>query len=479
MDNGQEWKRLVREHQSVLDRLPRTLLVNTLVELEKWAILFEPEKAYFRTLLAELAALDSSEFQGIFGGLKDFELRTGCDRGTANDPATLQAHLLNRLQREGHYALWRQEIDQIFQKLQPRIEERLYAAERRPRLVVLLYEEGIAIERDKLWKRFRAIGTRVPLKIEGAETREPFVHSLFTGQPFCSGALRAPNDHGGQRPPLQSHEDPAVETSEESVRTLFDVLRESQGFAPLDAWIIEVGDALHTLCDRSDRSVDQRGVRAACATGLSYERLRGFREQLSEAIYSKVLSGVRGPLELAAYIKNLRFTPREGVTLYSDEVVLAFIRDVFLAGSGTLIINNTFVEWAAVQALKRAQPRVLVARFGVRDKMKPFSSLLLFSKPRPTDQIPDLQDPLGSFVDAELLSYYVWLNAEEVAPYRDKTLYLLLADGVDEMLAVLPGSKKPASSSLAAATLPDVAATMAHWLGVALAGSLGRPILDF
>ena len=61
----------------------------------------------------------------------------------------------------------------------------------------------------------------------------------------------------------------------------------------------------------------------------------------------------------------------------------AFVRDVLLTGNGTLFVNNTFVEWAAVQALRRAQPRLLVTRFGVRDKMKPFSSLLLFSSRAP------------------------------------------------------------------------------------------------
>lgn len=121
-------------------------------------------------------------------------------------------------------------------------------------------------------------------------------------------------------------------------------------------------------------------------------------------------------------------------------MLLAFVRDTFLAGNGTLIINNTFVEWAAVQALKRAQPRVLVVRFGVRDKMKPFSSLLLFSRPRSTDQIPIVQDPLGSFIDAELLAYYIWLNAEKGPPYKDRTLYLMLAEDVDEMLLITPRS---------------------------------------
>lgn len=448
-----EARELVQQHRQILDRLPRTFLANTLVEIQKWPTLFEPEKAYFRTLLEELSALNASEFRQIFGSLQDFESRTGCGRVKGGDPETLETRLLNHLQREGQYSSWRQEIDALFPKIEPRVEARLYSEDRKPRLVVIIYEEGIAIERESLWKRFRAMGTQVPLALGGAQTREPFVRALFTGQPPAEGTGSAPR--------------PAAKPA----RTLFDVLRESQGFSPLEAWILEAGDALHALCESSAEA----GGRTGYVTGLSYERLRAYRERLSEAIYQKVTSGgIRSPLELAAWMKTLEFPPQEGATLYSDALVGAFVRDVFLAGSGTLIINNTFVEWGAVQALKRAQPRLLVARFGVRDKMKPFSSLLLFSKLRPADQIPTLQDPLGSFIDVELLSYYVWLNAEELAPYRGKTLYLLLADGADEMVAVLPGSRKPKIDQ--PATLMDVAATMARWLDVALPQSPGRAL---
>ncbi len=129
-----------------------------------------------------------------------------------------------------------------------------------------------------------------------------------------------------------------------------------------------------------------------------------------------------------------------------------------------------------MQALKRAQPRLLVARFGVRDKMKPFSSLLLFSSPRPTDQIPILEDPFGSFVDVEALSYYVWLNAEKSAAYRGKTLYLLLAEGVDELLAIRPGLPGDMAREQPEATLSQVSATVAGWLGVASEPMSAQPI---
>ena len=456
-----EAKQLVDQYQGMVDRLPRTFLGNTLTELEKWPILFEPEKAYFRALLAQLAELDDTQFQDTFGSLKAFERRTGCDRVAANDPDTFQKRLLDHLYRSGQYVPWRREIDAIFQKVQPLVEARLYATEQKPRLVVILYEEGIALEKDKLWRRLHSMGTRVPLNLDGAENRDAFVQTLFTGVRDPRSGVR-PN-HGAS--PETRGPNP------QGSATLFEVLRDSGGFSPTDIWILEAGDSLHRLCEAGSGRTP-----SPCATGLSYERLQSYRQQLSEAIYNKVLTGVRGPLELAAWIKTLQVTPREGTTLYLDDRVLAFTRDVFLAGAGTLIINNTFVEWAAVQALKRAQPRVLIVRFGVRDKMKPFSSLLLFSKPRPTDQIPNLQDPLGSFVDVELLSYYVWLNAEEVAPYRGKTLYVLLADGADQMLVVGPDRRKPVAKVEGPAALTDVGATMAHWLGAKLPG---QPILDF
>jgi hypothetical protein len=231
---------------------------------------------------------------------------------------------------------------------------------------------------------------------------------------------------------------------------------------------VDAGDALHGLCAADDGRPQ--------ATGLSYARLRGYREDLARALYEKVLGGVSGPRELAAYARALDVEPPPGSLLHSDPAVRAFLRDVLLGGNGTLLVSNTFAEWASVQALRRAQPRLLVTRFGVRDKMKPFSSLLLFSRPRPTDQVPILEDPFGSFVDVEQLSYYVWLNAEKSAAYRGRTLYLLLAEGVDEMLALRSDVPRAAPGEAAEVRLRDVAATLAEWLGVEHRPPDARPI---
>jgi hypothetical protein len=104
--------------------------------------------------------------------------------------------------------------------------------------------------------------------------------------------------------------------------------------------------------------------------------------------------------------------------------------------------------------------------------------MVLFSQPRPTDQIPIAQDPAGSFIDVEQLSYYIWLNAEKNPAYRKKTLYLFLAEGVDEMLAIRSDAPEGARSRHTAARVSDVHATMAQWLGVATPDRSGQPIAE-
>jgi hypothetical protein len=396
------------------------------IEAEKWPTFFGPEKAYLTALLESLAL---PEAQGVLAGVARLEVEAGCRAVRESDPRRLQDATQSLLRRQGMLPRWRHEIDQVFQSLQPGIEQRLYPRDAPRRVVVILYGQGIAIQRDKLWARLRGLGIRVPLRLDGATASEPFLRALF-----------------------------AAGSNETLVSSL--------GLGLGDLWLVEAGESLHRLFEG----------RPGPAIGLSYARLQSYRETLARSLYEKVLGGVSGPQELAAYVRELDLPPPQGALLHSDALLRAFVRDVLLGGNGTLLVNNTFVEWAAVQALKRAQPRLLVARFGVRDKMKPFSSLLLFASPRPTDQIPILEDPFGSFVDVEALSYYVWLNAEKSAAYRGKTLYLLLAEGVDEMLAIRPDPSGSAALDLPEATLSQVSATVASWLGVAPDGIAGSPI---
>lgn len=423
---------LAGQNQALLQKLPSTFAVSIYVKLQTWPTLFEPEKAYFRTLLAELQSLSPEARQKIFGNLARFEEQSGVLQVRSNDPYTLENAQMKYLQRHGEYSAWRRQVVGLFDQLQPQVESRLYRAPLPTRVVVVIYGSGITIERNQLWQQLRNKGTRVPLQLAAAGSTSSYLAGIF-----------------GAAPALPAQ--PA---------NLFQALRAKEGFQPTDSWLIEADDELHQLCERGGSAARD------CATGLSYHRLESYRQQLSDSIYGKVLTGLRSPLELAAYLKTLDLEPHQGTTLFADSVVRGFIRDIFLAGAGTLILNNTFVEWASIQAFERAQPRLLVARFGVRDKLKPFSSLLLFAKPRAADRIPNMQDPLGSFVDAELLSYYIWLKSQELTPYRGRTLYVMLADQVDEALILSPAAGNQVASAAQPAPLGDLAAAMATWLGL-------------
>ncbi|HZM49755.1 MAG TPA: hypothetical protein VFE68_04660, partial [Vicinamibacteria bacterium] len=61
------------------------------------------------------------------------------------------------------------------------------------------------------------------------------------------------------------------------------------------------------------------------------------------------------------------------------------------------------------------------------------------------------------------------------AAYRGKTLYLFLAEGVDEMLALRPHPTE-AADDLPAATLSEVSSTIAGWLGAAPGPVAAAPI---
>jgi hypothetical protein len=76
----------------------------------------------------------------------------------------------------------------------------------------------------------------------------------------------------------------------------------------------------------------------------------------------------------------------------------------------------------------------------------------------------------------EQLSYYVWLNAEKSPADRKKTLYLFLAEDIDQMLAIRSDVPVVPALVLPAASLSDVCATMAQWLGVRVPEPSGRAI---
>ena len=433
---------LARAHDVVLRRLPATVHAFILVDLQKWSTLFPAEQRYQRALLEHLSQTPPDAVLRLSGGIARVETEAALTRISERDPGRFQDQAQAALRKQNLVTAWRREVDLFFQQIDPALEARLYPPDAPRRVVVQLYGDGIALQPDKLWSRLKASGMRIPLRLDGVRHSGDYLRTLFG----LAGTANA-----------------------ETASSFFGTLRSDAAFTPTDAWIIESHAALHGLVQTE--SADPRSP-----TGLSYERLLPYRDLLMRALFSKIQSGVESPQAFAAYARSLKLAPEPGVLLNPTEVVQTFVRDVLLTGNGTLFVNNTFVEWAAVQALRRAQPRLLVTRYGVRDRLKPFSSLLLFSQPRTSDVIPLIEDPVGSFIDVEQLAYYVWVHAEKSAAYRNRTLYLFLAENVPDMLAIRSDVRGSIAPAPEAVTLADVGATMAEWLRVRPPHGSGRPI---
>jgi len=192
---------------------------------------------------------------------------------------------------------------------------------------------------------------------------------------------------------------------------------------PYDRWLIQA----------SDRAKAPRGV-----VSLDYEALGAYRQRLMQSVQNTVeKEQVRGPRELGARLKTMKILPGEGAAA-ADAVLAEFTRAVLLAGNGTLLVNNTFVEWATVQAVRRARPSMVVSSFGIRNKVKPFSSLLIYSDQDRSNPIPTQADTLGTYVDLEVFYPYIWQEFGKYPEYQRNTVTLFAAEGMDEALVIAP-----------------------------------------
>ena len=74
------------------------------------------------------------------------------------------------------------------------------------------------------------------------------------------------------------------------------------------------------------------------------------------------------------------------------------------------------------RAVRRARPSVVHVAFGVRNKVKPFSSVLIYTDQEAANPIPTQMDTLGSYVDLEVFYQYIWQEFEKYAEYRRNTV---------------------------------------------------------
>lgn len=176
-------------------------------------------------------------------------------------------------------------------------------------------------------------------------------------------------------------------------------------------------------------------------TCVSYRALEPVRAALLRNMQAEIKRPGMGPEELRTHLARLSPTDL-GMDKSVDAVLSRFQVRLLTEGSGTQIFATTFAQWAAREALRRAQPLTLLVRFGPRQRQRSMNELLA-----DVSSNPDL-DLTGSLIDAEMGAYYNWINQQRL-PGSEQSSFLAWFEGHSQALAIGPSLAKGTTSDSA------------------------------
>ena len=169
----------------------------------------------------------------------------------------------------------------------------------------------------------------------------------------------------------------------------------------------------------------------AGATSISYAALSGPRAVLQTRMRKIYEASVFDPEAFRTRMAQMQ--PEEiGLNTAGDAVLARFQLSLLTEGSGTQVFATTFVQWAAREVWRRAQPLTVLARFGPRQRENPMNVLLAEAQHQPE------LDPQGSLIDADMSAYYTWVNQQRLGG-AEKAAFLVWFEDHQEALVVGPG----------------------------------------
>ena len=177
------------------------------------------------------------------------------------------------------------------------------------------------------------------------------------------------------------------------------------------------------------------GEAVACDPGLtcgSYEGLAATRAELLRKMQEQIEQPGMGPEALRSFLAQLRPGDLGMGWQAADEVLQRFEVSILTEGSGTQIFSTVFAQWAAREALRRAQPLTMLVRFAPRQRQKSMNELLSASAKAAAEV-----DVIGSLVDGDFAAYYNWLNQQRLAG-AEHSSFLVWFEGHSQALAIGP-----------------------------------------
>jgi hypothetical protein len=384
-----EARKLALEYLGTFQRLPLSFLPNLLREVIEYDFKFPVERKTLEKELANLRSLSAEDTTDWFRSFSGIQVSSKLEQfDWVNSPAQFVEQL------SAH--LWTTHQMDGFRKAALEYADRLHNAvppesPAIPRLGIAVIGQGVDTPQEPLFRKLRPQG------------------AYFTAINPENGLLQ-----------------------------LLDALaaRTKANPIPYAHWYVDGGQELP----------HDQGI-----TCVSYNALAPVRDALLVKMQAETQKSGMGPEALRTLMAQMR--PDElGLNSTVDPVLARFQLKLLTEGSGTQIFSTSFAQWAAREALRRAQPLSLMVRFAPRQRQKPMNELLSPSRE------PAELDPFGSLLDADMGAYYNWINQQRL-PGSDKSLFLVWFENHKEAVAVSPSMAR-GTISTSAATLPQVISWM-------------------
>ena len=184
----------------------------------------------------------------------------------------------------------------------------------------------------------------------------------------------------------------------------------------------------HWYVDGADNSAALPGF-----TAVSYNALAPVRRKLAALMLKAYESPKFDPELLRTTLAEI--TPAKvGMPDSGNPPLDHFQVSLLTEGSGTQIYSTTFVQWAAREALRRAQPLTLYTRYAPRQKERSMNELLSGGEKKPAT------DAEGSMIDGDMGAFYTWIDMQRLAG-ADNARFLAWFEGHSEAVVIAPNLK--------------------------------------
>jgi hypothetical protein len=374
-----EARKLVTNYLGALQRLPLSFLPSLLREVIDYDFRFPAERRALERELANLSSLSAQQMADWFAGFAQIRLSPDLEKfDWVNAPGQFVEQLSAHLWSSHQLDAFRVAATEYAERLRAAAPPESPAA---PRLAIAVVGQGVSAYEQPLFRKLRAHGA---------------YFSNVNPENGMELILKRVAERAKAHPAAYAH------------------------------WYIDGGEA--AKCD-------------VAVTSVSYQKLEPARTALLGKMRAEIDRPGMGPEALRTHLAQLR--PADlGLGNAGDAVLDRFQIRLLTEGSGTQIFSTTFAQWAAREALRRAQPVTLLVRFAPRQRQKPMNELLSASPERAE------LDPVGSLIDGEMGAYYNWLNLQRLTGAAEAS-FLAWFEEHGKAVAISPTTPRGTESAAA------------------------------